>query len=191
MNRARENLNATGKGEFKISVNDFIIKACALTMKHVPEVNSSWKDTFVRQYNKVDISVAVATDVGLITPIVNDANLKGLKEISNEVKSLATLAKRNKLKPEQFQGGTFTISNLGMYESISSFTAIINPPQSCILAVGAVQKRFHLAEDNSMHQREIMQVTLSCDHRVVDGATGAKWLGWLKKYLEEPMHMLL
>jgi len=160
-------------------------------MKHVPEVNSSWKDTFVRQYNKVDISVAVATDVGLITPIVNDANLKGLKEISNEVKSLATLAKKNKLKPEQFQGGTFTISNLGMYESISSFTAIINPPQSCILAVGAVQKRFHLAEDNSMHQREIMQVTLSCDHRVVDGATGAKWLGWLKKYLEEPMHMLL
>lgn len=164
-----------------------LIKACAMAMKHVPEVNSAWHDTFIRQHNNVDISVAVATESGLITPIVKDANMIGLIEISNEVRSLVDLAKKNKLRPEQFQGGTFTISNLGMYSAISSFTAIINPPQSCILAVGASHTRLN----SDMEETDMMNVTLSCDHRVVDGATGARWLGWFKKYLEEPTFMLL
>lgn len=186
----RKQINEAAKGEYKVSLNDIIIKACAMSMKHVPEVNSSWQETFIRQHNKVDISVAVATEAGLITPIVADANLKGLREISEGVKELAALAKKNKLRPEQFQGGTFTISNLGMFGSVTSFTAIINPPQSCILAVGGTSKRF-VPEDGSFKEAHVMQVTLSCDHRVVDGATGARWLAWLKKHLEEPALMLL
>lgn len=186
----RRQMNEAGRGEYKISINDFIVKAAAMAMRAVPEVNSAWHETFIRQHSKVDISVAVATDTGLITPIVADANLKGLQEISTEVKALADLAKRNRLRPEQFQGGTFTISNLGMFQSISSFTAIINPPQSCILAVGSVQKRLVPAGDG-IQEADMMHVTMSCDHRVVDGATGARWLSCLKKFLEEPAQMLL
>lgn len=187
----RKQLNSDADGAFKISLNDIIIKACAMAMKHVPEVNSAWHGTFIRQHNKVDISVAVATDAGLITPIIADANMKGLQEISSEVKKLAALAKQNKLRPEQFQGGTFTISNLGMFGSVSSFTAIINTPQSCILAVGGTQKRLVPESNGAIREAEFMQVTMSCDHRVVDGATGAKWLVWLKKYLEDPALMLM
>lgn len=187
---SRKEINANAKGGFKISVNDFIIKASALAMKHVPEVNSSWQNFFIRQYNKVDISVAVATESGLITPIVADANLKGLREISEQVKSLADLAKKGKLRPEQFQGGTFTISNLGMY-GVSSFTAIINPPQSCILAVGGTEKKLVPEGDGVIGEIDQMTVTLSCDHRVVDGATGARWLQHLKRYLENPTEMLV
>lgn len=186
----RRQMNEAGRGEYKISINDFIVKAAAMAMKAVPEVNSAWHETFIRQHTKVDISVAVATDTGLITPIVADANLKGLQAISTEVKALADLAKKNKLRPEQFQGGTFTISNLGMFQSISSFTAIINPPQSCILAVGSVQKRLVPSADG-IQEADMMHVTLSCDHRVVDGATGARWLSCLKNFLEEPAQMLL
>lgn len=186
----RKQINAAADGQFKVSLNDIIVKACAMSMKHVPEVNSSWRGTSIRQNNKVDISVAVATESGLITPIITDANLKGIREISSNIKELAALAKKNKLRPEQFQGGTFTVSNLGMYGSVSSFTAIINPPQSCILAVGGTSKRL-VPVDGTFKEAEVMQVTMSCDHRVVDGATGAKWLAWLKKYLEEPALMLL
>ncbi len=187
----RKHINEDAKGKLKVSVNDIIIKAAAMSMRNVPEVNSAWHGDFIRQHSNVDISVAVATDSGLITPIVKDANVKGLEQISSEVRQLADLAKKNKLRPEQFQGGTFTISNLGMFGSISTFTAIINPPQSCILAVGGVTKKLTLSSDNSIVESEMMHVTLSCDHRIVDGATGAKWLAWLKKYLEEPSLMLL
>lgn len=166
-------------GSFKLSVNDFIVKAAAMALKKVPECNSAWYGDFIRQYDTVDICVAVSTPAGLITPIIPAADTKGLVSISGKVKELATRAKINKLKPEEYQGGTFTISNLGMY-GVDSFTAIINPPQSCILAVGATRS-----------DSQKMTVTLSCDHRVVDGATGARWLAQFKKYLEEPEQMIL
>jgi pyruvate dehydrogenase E2 component (dihydrolipoamide acetyltransferase) len=186
----RKRINDNANEAFKLSVNDFIVKACAMAMKDVPEVNSSWQNSFIRQYNKVDISVAVATENGLITPIVVDANFKGLREISLNIKDLAELAKKGKLRPEQFQGGTFTISNLGMF-GISSFTAIINPPQSCILAVGKTEKKLIAEGNGTIGEADMMTATLSCDHRVVDGATGARWLQHVKKYLEEPAEMLV
>lgn len=174
-------------GSFKLSVNDFIVKAAALALKKVPECNSAWYGDFIRQYETVDICVAVSTPAGLITPIIPAADTKGLVAISGKVKELAGRAKINKLKPEEYQGGTFTISNLGMY-GVDSFTAIINPPQSCILAVGATKPVF-VADGTGTAQK--MTVTLSCDHRVVDGATGARWLAQFKKYLEEPEQMIL
>lgn len=176
----------------KISVNDFIIKASALACKQIPEANSSWHDTFVRQYNTVDINVAVATDAGLITPIVFRADLKGLSQISEDVGILAVKAREGKLQPNEFQGGTFTISNLGMF-GIKSFSAVINPPQACILAVGGAEKRLVVDEgsESGYSEATMMSVTLSCDHRVVDGAVGAKWLAEFRKYLENPSTMLL
>jgi pyruvate dehydrogenase E2 component (dihydrolipoamide acetyltransferase) len=140
----------------------------------------------------VDVSVAVATDGGLITPIIFDADFKGLKTISNDMKELGTKAKENKLTPAEYQGGTFTISNLGMM-GIKHFTAIINPPQSCILAVGATQSIIvpDAKSDKGFRKAEVMSVTLSCDHRVVDGAVGAKWLEAFRGYLEDPETMLL
>merc|ERR1712136_542459 len=176
----------------KISVNDFIIKASALACMKVPEANSSWRDTFIRQYNKVDMSVAVSTPTGLITPIVTDAHHKGLSKISQDVVRLAGKAREGKLRPEEFIGGTFTISNLGMM-GVKQFTAIINPPQSCILAVGSARKEFIPDEnqENGMRAATMVSVTLSCDHRVVDGAVGARWLQHFKKYLEDPLKMLL
>jgi len=194
--KAREELNKAGeKRGFKLSVNDFLIKAAALSMKKVPEVNSSWQDTFIRQFNNVDLSVAVQTDTGLITPIVFSAETKGLAQISNEVKSLAARARENKLKPQEFQGGTFTISNLGMF-GIDEFSAIINPPQSCILAVGKSQKKVIVNEQSTSAEDKFkvvttMKVTLSCDHRVVDGAVGAQWLQEFKTLLENPLFMTL
>lgn len=177
-------------GAFKLSVNDFIIKAASLALLQVPAVNSAWFDDCIREYKTVDVSVAVATPTGLITPIVFDADQKGLVAISNSIKELASRAKINKLKPEEFQGGTFTISNLGMF-GVDSFTAIINPPQSCILAVGATQPRFIPDADGAPKAAQIMSVTLSCDHRVVDGATGAQWLAHFKRFLEDPEQMIL
>jgi len=152
-------------------------------------------DQAIRQYKYVDISVAVSTDNGLITPIVKDANLKGLLAISGEVRTLAAKARTNKLAPHEFQGGTFTISNLGMF-GVTNFSAIINPPQAAILAVGATNKRVLVHEtarpgENPYKVCSVMSVTLSCDHRVVDGAVGAVWLQKLKSYLEEPTTMLL
>lgn len=173
----------------KLSVNDFIIKATALACKRVPECNSSWMDTAIREYHSCDVSVAVDTGAGLITPIVTAAENKGLAEISETVKELAGRAKEGKLQPHEFMGGTITVSNLGMF-GISHFTAIINPPQACILAVGGTTKKA-LAGSDGCASAHVVNVTLSCDHRVVDGAVGAQWLKHFKKFIEQPNSMLL
>ncbi len=179
-----------GKPEYKISVNDLVIKASALALKNVPQANSSWSDDAVLLYNNVDISVAVAIEDGLITPIVKNADQKDIIAISGEVKSLAKKAKEGKLQPEEFQGGSFSISNLGMY-AVNNFQAIVNPPQSCILAVGAGIKKPIVDEDNNIKSATIMNVTLSSDHRSVDGAVGAEFLAALKKYIEKPVLMII
>uniref|UniRef100_A0A8C6DU75 Acetyltransferase component of pyruvate dehydrogenase complex n=1 Tax=Moschus moschiferus TaxID=68415 RepID=A0A8C6DU75_MOSMO len=187
----RKELNKILEGKSKISVNDFIIKASALACLKVPEANSSWLDTVIRQNHVVDVSVAVSTPAGLITPIVFNAHIKGLETIANDVVSLATKAREGKLQPHEFQGGTFTISNLGMF-GIKNFSAIINPPQACILAIGASEDRLVPADnEKGFDVASMMSVTLSCDHRVVDGAVGAQWLAEFRKYLEKPMTMLL
>jgi len=188
--KLREVLNNKANGKFKLSVNDFVIKASALALKDVPEVNSSWHHDFIRQYKTADISVAVATPSGLITPIVPAAEAKGLAGISALVKELSQKAKENKLTPKEYQGGSFTISNLGMF-GVSHFTAIINPPQSCILAVGTTEKKVVEKLAGEFATSNVLKATLSCDHRVVDGALGAQWMQKFKKYLEEPLNMLL
>lgn len=182
-----EQLAADG---MKISLNDLVIKAAALACKRVPEANSAWMDTFIRKYNNVDVCVAVATDNGLITPIVYNADKKGLTSIGFDVNSLAQKAKANKLQPHEFMGGTFTVSNLGMF-GVKNFSAVINPPQSCILAVGGSEKRVVPDEKDGHRVATFMTCTLSCDHRVVDGAVGAKWLAVFKKFMENPASMLL
>ncbi|KAK9955428.1 hypothetical protein ABG768_015306 [Culter alburnus] len=188
----RKELNAEVKADnIKLSVNDFIIKASALACVKVPEANSSWMDTVIRQNHVVDVSVAVSTPAGLITPIVFNAHIKGLATISKDVGTLAAKAREGKLQPHEFQGGTFTISNLGMY-GIKNFSAIINPPQACILAVGGSEKRLLPADnEKGFDVASMMSVTLSCDHRVVDGAVGAQWLAEFRKFLEKPFTMLL
>eukprot|EP00462_Mataza_sp_D1_P014162 CAMPEP_0175150516 /NCGR_PEP_ID=MMETSP0087-20121206/17937_1 /TAXON_ID=136419 /ORGANISM="Unknown Unknown, Strain D1" /LENGTH=475 /DNA_ID=CAMNT_0016436517 /DNA_START=21 /DNA_END=1448 /DNA_ORIENTATION=- len=182
----RAKLNANREKSEKVSVNDFIVKASALALKANPAVNSSWMTDSIREFDYVDISVAVSTPTGLITPIVKDADLKGLGGISSEIKELAGRARENKLQPHEFMGGTFTISNLGMF-GVHSFSAIINPPQAAILAVGGSSKRLNVDGTES----NVMNVTLSCDHRVIDGAVGAQWLKSFKSYIEDPMSMLL
>lgn len=176
----------------KISVNDFVIKATALAAKKVPAANSSWQETFIREYKSVDVSMAVSTPEGLITPIVFGAEKKGLAQISQETRSLAAKAREKKLQPHEFQGGTITVSNLGMF-GVKNFSAIINPPQACILAVGSTEDALVPDEDSSTGYRTVkmMSVTLSCDHRVVDGAVGAQWLQHFKHLLESPHLMLL
>lgn len=191
-NKLREVLNKSSEGKYKLSVNDFIIKASALSLKQVPEVNAAWQGDFIRQYNSADICVAVATPTGLITPIVTSAESKGLSTISSQVKDLATRARDGKLSPAEYQGGSFTISNLGMF-GVSNFTAIINPPQSCILAVGGAQQKVVPDEttESGFAVRNVMEVTLSADHRVVDGAVGATWLQAFKGFMENPLKMML
>ena len=184
---ARTAINAKGKA--KISVNDMIIKACAMALRDHPDVNASWTETEMIQYGNVDISVAVATDRGLVTPIVRQADLKGLARISAEMKDLAARAKEGKLKLDEFQGGGFTISNLGMF-GIKDFAGIINPPQAAIIAVGAGEERA-VVRDGKMVIRNMMSCTLSVDHRVVDGALGAQFLQTLRSYIEQPATMLL
>lgn len=188
----RKELNEEVKAQnIKLSVNDFIIKASALACLKVPECNSSWMDTVIRQNHVVDVSVAVSTASGLITPIVFNAHIKGLAAISSDVAALAAKAREGKLQPHEFQGGTFTISNLGMF-GIKNFSAIINPPQACILAVGGSEKRLMPADnEKGFDVSSMMSVTLSCDHRVVDGAVGAQWLAEFRKLLEKPITMLL
>ncbi|XP_029626297.1 dihydrolipoyllysine-residue acetyltransferase component of pyruvate dehydrogenase complex, mitochondrial [Salmo trutta] len=188
----RMELNAEVKAQnIKLSVNDFIIKASALACLKVPEANSSWLDSVIRQNHVVDVSVAVSTPNGLITPIVFNAHTKGLAAISSDVSALAAKARDGKLQPHQFQGGTFTISNLGMF-GVKNFSAIINPPQACILAVGGSEKRLLPADnEKGFDVASMMSVTLSCDHRVVDGAVGAQWLAEFRKFLEKPVTMLL
>merc|ERR1711981_629717 len=186
----RANLNSQYEKEgIKLSVNDFIIKATALSCRRVPAVNSAWMDTFIREHHTCDVSVAVDTGSGLITPIVTSAEAKGLSEISYTIKELAGRAKEGKLQPHEFQGGSITVSNLGMF-GISHFTAIINSPQSCILAVGGTKDKVVPTKDGSKTAK-MMSVTLSCDHRVVGGAVGAQWLQHFKKFLEQPTSMLL
>uniref|UniRef100_U5EWN9 dihydrolipoyllysine-residue acetyltransferase n=1 Tax=Corethrella appendiculata TaxID=1370023 RepID=U5EWN9_9DIPT len=189
--RAKFNKQLEKEG-VKLSINDFIIKAAALACKKVPEANSFWMDTIIRQFDSVDVSVAVSTDRGLITPIVFSADRKGLINISSDVKSLAAKARDGKLQPHEFQGGTFSVSNLGMF-GVTHFSAIINPPQSCILAVGGTQKRIVPDKDSEQgwKQSDYVAVTLSCDHRTVDGAVGARWLQHFQKFIEDPHSMIL
>lgn len=180
------------KGGMKLSVNDFIVKAASVALRDVPEANSAWMGDFIRRYNKADIAIAVATPNGLITPIVTDVGGKGLATISSTIKTLAQKAKDNKLQPQEYQGGSFTISNLGMF-GIESFTAIINPPQSCILAVGATEQKLVLDEssEKGFKVENVMKVTLSADHRTVDGAVGARWMSAFKEALENPLSFML
>ncbi|NEV49749.1 pyruvate dehydrogenase complex dihydrolipoamide acetyltransferase [Wolbachia pipientis] len=173
----------------KVTINDLIIKAAAFSMKKFPDINSSWIDNKILKYSNVDISIAVALEDGLITPIVKNADKKGILSISKEVKDLVSRARSGKLRPEEFQGGGFTISNLGMF-GIKAFSAIINPPQSCIMAVGASKKQ-PIVMNEKIEIAEIMTVTLSVDHRAVDGALGAKFLNAFKYYIENPVAMFL
>ena len=186
--KVRADLNGRSDA-YKLSVNDFVVRAVALALKKVPAANASWGEEAIKRYKDVDISVAVATPTGLITPIVHHADHKGLAEISNEMKSLAAKARDGKLKPEEFQGGGFTISNLGMF-GIKDFAAIINPPQGCILAVGAGEQR-PVVKSGALAVATVMTCTLSVDHRVVDGAVGAEFLAAFKKLVEDPLSMLL
>jgi pyruvate dehydrogenase E2 component (dihydrolipoamide acetyltransferase) len=194
--KARAAINAgapadpeSGKPAYKVSVNDMVIKAAAIATRQFPAVNASWSDEAIVQYNTVDVSVAVAIEGGLITPIIRNADLKGLAAISAEMKELAGRAKAGRLMPEEYQGGGFSVSNLGMF-GIKDFTSIINPPQACILAVAAGEAR-PVARDGAVVVRTLMSVTLTCDHRVVDGATGAQWLGVFKAMIETPATMLV
>jgi pyruvate dehydrogenase E2 component (dihydrolipoamide acetyltransferase) len=189
--RARLNEAApkSGDGAHKLSVNDFVVKAAAMALMRVPEVNASWTDTAILRHKHADVGIAVALDFGLITPIVFRAEEKGLAAISNEVKSLAQRARAKKLKPQEFEGGGFAVSNLGMY-GIREFTGVINPPHAAILAVGAGESR-PVARGGKVEIATVMTVTMSCDHRVIDGATGARFLGSFKQFIEEPAAMLL
>ena len=187
--KARSSINSMSNGEYKISVNDMIIKAASATLIKVPKANASWENENTRYFKNTDISVAVAIEGGLITPIVKNVELKGLQEISQDMKVLAQKAKEGKLMPEEYVGGSFSISNLGMY-GIKEFSAVINPPQGCILAVGAGEQRA-IVINNQISIATMMTVTLSCDHRVVDGAVGAEFLSKFKEFIENPSLMLL
>ena len=178
-----------GKPAYKLSVNDLIIKASALALKRIPGANAMWTDEACLRFNNVDISVAVATDGGLITPIIRNADQKTVVQISSEMKDLAARARAGKLKPEEFQGGGFSISNLGMY-GVKHFAAIINPPQGCILAIGAGEERV-VVKKGQMVVANVIDVTLSVDHRVVDGALGAEYLQAFKRYVESPSLLLV
>jgi len=193
LNRMIAELNAKapkeGPGAYLITINDMVIKAAAATLRRVPTVNASWTDDGIALYDDVDISVAVAITDGLITPIIRKAGQKGLATISREMKDLAGRARTGKLKPEEFQGGGFSISNMGMF-GVSAFSAIINPPQSAILAVAAGQKR-PVVKNDALAIATVMTCTLSVDHRVVDGALGAQWLRAFKQVVEDPLSLLL
>ncbi len=184
----RKQVNASVKEDQKISVNDVVVKATAMALIKHPFANASYQDKTIRFYQQADIGVAVAIDEGLITPVIRGANLKGFLEISAEIKDLAAKAKAKKLQPEEYTGATFSISNLGMF-GIKEFTAIINPPEAGIFAVGAAAP-IPVVRDGQIVIRNIMNVTMSCDHRVIDGATGAKFLQTFRQMLESPGMML-
>lgn len=185
----RRTLNARLDDTARISVNDMVIRAAALALAQVPEANASWSEEAIRVYGSVDISVAVAIDGGLITPVIRNAQHKGLSQIAEEMKELAARARDGKLAPEEYQGGTFSISNLGMY-GVREFAAVINPPQGAILAVGEGSKR-PVVRDDALAIATVMTCTLSVDHRVVDGAVGARLLAAFKRLVEDPLLMLL
>jgi pyruvate dehydrogenase E2 component (dihydrolipoamide acetyltransferase) len=191
--KLREELNAKspkdGPTAFRLSVNDLVIKAAALTLRRAPQLNATFTEDATLFYDDVDISVAVSLPEGLITPIVRKADQKGLAAISNEMKDLIGRAKANKLKPEEFQGGGFSISNMGMY-GVSQFTAIINPPQAAILAVAAGQQR-PVVKNGALAVATIMTCTLTVDHRVADGALGAQWMAAFKGIVEDPLSLML
>jgi len=190
--RVRKELNARapeGEGAYKLSVNDFVIKAAALALRRVPKANASWTDEAARYYETADVSVAVAVPSGLITPVLRGAEAKGLVEVSDEMKALAQKARDGKLMPEEYQGGTFTISNLGMY-GVREFAAVINPPQGAILAIGAGEQR-PVVVDGALAIATIMTCTLSVDHRIIDGAVAAEFLAAFKELVEDPLAMLL
>jgi len=192
---AREEINAAapkdkdGKPAYKLSVNDFVIKALALALQRVPEANVSWTEAAMLRHRHSDIGVAVALPFGLITPIVRQAETKSLSAISNEMKDLAARAKGKKLKPNEYQGGTSSVSNLGMY-GIKDFTAVINPPQSSILAVGTGEERA-VVRNGKIEIATLMSVTLSCDHRAIDGALGAQLITAFKTLIENPVMMVV
>jgi pyruvate dehydrogenase E2 component (dihydrolipoamide acetyltransferase) len=186
--KVRKDLNARSD-DYKISVNDFVIRAAALGLKKVPAANASFDPEGILYFDHADVSVAVATPSGLITPIIKAAETRGLADISNAMRDLAGRAREGKLKPEEYQGGTFSISNLGMY-GIRDFSAVINPPQGCILAVGSGEQRA-VVKDGALAVATVMTCTLSVDHRVVDGAVGAEFLAAFKKLIEDPLTMLL
>ena len=185
---ARKQLNAMSD-EYKISVNDFIIKACAAALMKVPAANVQYMGDIMRQFKRADISVAVAIEGGLITPVVRGADMKGLRQISDETKDLARRAQEGKLAPEEYAGGTFSISNMGMM-GVKNFDAVINPPQAAILAVGAGEQR-PVVKNGELTVATVMTVTLSCDHRAIDGAVGAEYIAAVKMFLEQPSAMLL
>ncbi|KAK3176706.1 hypothetical protein OEA41_008031 [Lepraria neglecta] len=196
--KLRQALNASADGKYKLSVNDFLIKAAAVACKKIPAVNSSWRETggqvVIRQHNTVDVSVAVATPIGLMTPIVKGVESLGLGSISAAVKDLGKRARDGKLKPEEYQGGTFTISNMGMNAAVERFTAVINPPQAGILAVGTTRKVAvpSTSEDgNGVEWDDQIVVTGSFDHKVIDGAVGGEWIQEFKKVVENPLEMML
>lgn len=186
--KVRKDLNSRSD-ETKISVNDMVIKAAALALRKVPEANASWSDKATLRYNSIDISVAVAVEGGLITPVIRNADNRGLADISAAMRDLAERAREGKLAPEEYQGGGFSISNLGMY-GIKQFNAIINPPQSGILAVGAGEQR-PVVKDGALAVATVMTCSLSADHRVIDGAVGAQFLSAFKALIEDPLSMLL
>ncbi|RMJ10169.1 Dihydrolipoyllysine-residue acetyltransferase component of pyruvate dehydrogenase complex, mitochondrial [Fusarium kuroshium] len=191
--KLRQALNSSADGKYKLSVNDFLIKAMAIASRKVPQVNSSWREGNIRQFSTVDVSVAVSTPTGLITPIVTGVEGRGLEAISSKVKELAKKARDGKLKPEEYQGGTISISNMGMNPAVDHFTAVINPPQAAILAVGTTRKVAVPAqsEDGGVEFDDQITLTASFDHKVVDGAVGAEWLRELKQVLENPLELLL
>jgi pyruvate dehydrogenase E2 component (dihydrolipoamide acetyltransferase) len=187
--RRELNARSTREGEPRFSVNDFVTRAAALALRRVPAANVCFTDDALRVYDRIDIAVAVATDSGLVTPIVRAADCKGLAELSRTLRDLTTRARERKLRPEEYQGGTLTVSNLGMY-GIQSLLPILNPPQSCILGVGVAEPR-PVVRDSSVVARTIMTCTLSADHRALDGATGAELLTALRRGLEDPLSLLL
>lgn len=184
----RQELNTEGS-QVKVSVNDLVMLAVSKALMKHPEVNSSWMEDHILQHHYVDLSMAVALPTGLVTPVIHNCHELGVREIAQHSKAMAKKAVDGLLKPEEYQGGTFTVSNLGMTR-IESFTAIINPPQSCILAVGTIVKTPTVDEHDRVTVSPIMKMTLSCDHRAVDGMVGAQFLDTLVKYLENPVHML-
>lgn len=191
--QARGRMNAAspadGPRAYKLSVNDFIIKAMALAMQEVPAANATWTEGGMLRHKYSDVGVAVAIDGGLFTPVIRQAEIKSLSEISNEMRDLAERARKRRLVPYEYQGGTTSISNLGMY-GIKSFDAVINPPHATILAVGAAERR-PVVSGETLEAATVMSVTLSCDHRVVDGATGAALLGAFRAFVEDPVRMLV
>ncbi|CAK7204700.1 pyruvate dehydrogenase complex dihydrolipoamide acetyltransferase component (E2) [Sporothrix eucalyptigena] len=195
LQKLRAALNASAEGRYKLSVNDFLIKAIGVASRKVPQANSSWRDGAIRQFNTVDVSVAVATPNGLITPIVKSVESKGLEAISSSVKELAKRARDGKLKPEEYQGGSISISNMGMNPAVERFTAVVNPPQAAILAIGTTKKVAIPAENEDgsvgVEWDDQIIVTASFDHKVVDGAVGAEWIRELKQVVENPLELLL